>query len=165
MDVEFPMIVAAIFKPVGVTKCVFNIVWYPFGEFILPLNMAEAVRYRPSQGSTENNKFLGSHICCMSSGTLRALYCREPRDVKGANPTMKKWRLGKGMRFTASFRILVFSGPGNLRLQLEGAEANVVQGFIIKHHALVCVFNKLVNGERSIVGFHNSVGNLGGRKN
>ncbi|KAL6981804.1 hypothetical protein U1Q18_023424 [Sarracenia purpurea var. burkii] len=30
---------------------------------------------------------------------VRFLYCWEPRDVRGAKPTMK-WRRGKGMRLT-----------------------------------------------------------------
>ena len=29
--------------------------------------------------------------------------------------------------------------------ELEGAEANVVQGLIVQHHALVCVLHKLVH--------------------
>lgn len=36
---------------------------------------------------------LASNICCVSSGTVRARYCCEPRAVSGANPGMKKWRL------------------------------------------------------------------------
>jgi hypothetical protein len=30
--------------------------------------------------------FLASNICCVSSGTVSALYCWLPRDVRGANP-------------------------------------------------------------------------------
>ena len=29
-------------------------------------------------------------ICCVSSGTVNARYCCEPRDVSGAKPFMKK---------------------------------------------------------------------------
>ena len=47
--------------------------------------------------------FLASHICCVSSGTLRARYCWLPREVSGVKPTMKKCSRGNGIRFTASF--------------------------------------------------------------
>ena len=40
--------------------------------------------------------FLESNICWVSSGTVRARYCWDPREVKGAKPGMKKWRRGKG---------------------------------------------------------------------
>ena len=40
--------------------------------------------------------FLASNICCVSSGTVNARYCCEPREVSGAKPFMKKWRRGKG---------------------------------------------------------------------
>jgi hypothetical protein len=49
---------------------------------------------------------------------VRERYCWEPREVKGANPTMKKWRRGKGIRFTANFRRSEFSWPGNLKQQV-----------------------------------------------
>nr|KAJ0188768.1 hypothetical protein LSAT_V11C900479190 [Lactuca sativa] len=81
---------------------------------ILPRNMAEAVRYRPWRGSAAHIMFLASHICWVSSGTVKARYCCDPREVNGANPTMKKWRRGKGMRLTASFLRSEFSCPGNV---------------------------------------------------
>ncbi|KAJ0520934.1 hypothetical protein HanIR_Chr10g0464911 [Helianthus annuus] len=62
--------------------------------------------------------FLASHICWVSSGTVRARYCCDPRDVRGANPTMKKCSLGNGTRFTASFLKSEFSCPGNRRQQV-----------------------------------------------
>ena len=62
--------------------------------------------------------FLASHICCVSSGTVSARYCCDPREVKGANPTMKKWSRGNGIKFTASFRRSEFSWPGNLKQQV-----------------------------------------------
>ena len=34
--------------------------------------------------------FFASNICCVSSGTVNARYCWEPRDVNGAKPFMKK---------------------------------------------------------------------------
>merc|ERR550517_1319931 len=58
---------------------------------ILPLNMAEAVRYRPCLGSEAHIMFLASNICWVNSGTVSALYCCEPRLVSGAKPVMKKW--------------------------------------------------------------------------
>ena len=62
--------------------------------------------------------FFASHICWVSSGTVRARYCCDPREVRGANPTMKKWRRGNGMRFTASLRRSELSWPGNLKQQV-----------------------------------------------
>merc|ERR1719464_296777 len=59
---------------------------------IRPRNIAEAVRYRPCLGSDAHIMFLASNICWVSSGTVRARYCCEPRDVRGAKPVMKKWR-------------------------------------------------------------------------
>lgn len=85
---------------------------------ILPLNIADAVKYRPWRGSAAHIMFLESHICWVSSGTVRARYCWEPRDVRGAKPTMKKWRRGKGMRFTASFLRSEFNWPGNRKQQV-----------------------------------------------
>merc|ERR1719271_984801 len=62
--------------------------------------------------------FLASSICCVSSGTVRARYCCEPRDVSGAKPIMKKWRRGNGIRFTASLRRSLLSWPGKRRQQV-----------------------------------------------
>merc|ERR1719359_286747 len=70
---------------------------------ILPLNMAEAVKYLPCLGSEAHIMFLASNICWVSSGTVRALYCWDPLEVSGAKPVMKKWRRGNGMRLTANF--------------------------------------------------------------
>lgn len=41
--------------------------------------------------------FLASNSCLVSSGTVRARYGLEPRDVRGAKPGMKKWRRGNGI--------------------------------------------------------------------
>merc|ERR1711861_9076 len=49
--------------------------------------------------------------------------------------------------------------------ELEGAEADVVQGLVVKAHALVGVLDKLVDGEGGVVRLDNSVGHLGGRHN
>ncbi|MFS8003512.1 hypothetical protein Hanom_Chr13g01214851 [Helianthus anomalus] len=62
--------------------------------------------------------FLESHICWVSSGMVRARYCWDPREVSGANPTMKKWSRGNGIRLTASLRRSEFSWPGNRRQQV-----------------------------------------------
>ena len=59
-----------------------------------------------------------THICWVSSGTVSALYCCEPRDVSGAKPTMKKCRRGKGIRLTASLRRSELSWPGKRRQQV-----------------------------------------------
>jgi hypothetical protein len=48
-----------------------------------------------------------------------------------------------------------------LRLgELERAEADVVQGFVIDTDSLVRVLNELVHGERRVVGLDNGVGHL-----
>jgi hypothetical protein len=44
--------------------------------------------------------------------------------------------------------------------ELQGTEANVVEGFVVHAHALVRVLNKLVNGESSVVWLDNGVGHL-----
>merc|ERR1719297_60960 len=82
---------------------------------ILPLKQAATVRYLPCRGSQAAIMFLASNICWVSSGTVRARYCWEPRAVSGANPGMKKWRRGKGTMLTASLRRSALSWPGNRR--------------------------------------------------
>jgi len=46
--------------------------------------------------------------------------------------------------------------------ELEGAEADIVEGFVIKNHTFIGVFNELMDGESGVVGLNNSVGHLGG---
>merc|ERR1712118_453779 len=46
--------------------------------------------------------------------------------------------------------------------ELEGTEADVVQGLVVKAHALVGVLDKLVDGEGGVVGLDDGVGHLGG---
>jgi len=70
---------------------------------ILPLNNAEAVKYLPCLGSAAHIMFLASNIYYVNSGTVNALYYCDPLEVNGANPTMKKWSLGKGIKLTANF--------------------------------------------------------------
>merc|ERR1719181_2525386 len=83
-----------------------------------PRNMQAQVRYRPWRGSAAAIMFLASNICWVSSGTVRARYCCEPRDVSGEKPIMKKWRRGKGIMLTASLRRSQFSWPGKRRQQV-----------------------------------------------
>merc|ERR1719238_1671786 len=52
--------------------------------------------------------FLASNICCVSSGTVSARYCCEPREVSG----------GKAIMLTASLRRSQFSWPGKRRQQV-----------------------------------------------
>jgi hypothetical protein len=85
---------------------------------ILPLKRAEAVKYLPCLGSEAHIMFLASNICWVSSGTVKALYCYEPLEVRGAKPVMKKWSLGKGIKLTANFLKSEFNCPGNLRQQV-----------------------------------------------
>merc|ERR1719478_2046986 len=56
--------------------------------------------------STKYDEFLFCtlSICSVSSGTVGARYCCEPRDVSGAKPIMKKCKRGKGIMLTASLR-------------------------------------------------------------
>merc|ERR1719456_256923 len=77
-----------------------------------PRKRAAAVRYRPCRGSAAHIMFLASNICWVSSGTVKARYCCEPREVRGAKPVMKKWRRGNGMRLTAILRRSQFTCPG-----------------------------------------------------
>merc|ERR1719331_2066735 len=46
--------------------------------------------------------------------------------------------------------------------ELEGTEADIVQGLVVKAHALIGVLHKLVDGEGGVVRLDNSVGHLGG---
>ena len=46
--------------------------------------------------------------------------------------------------------------------QLQGPEADVVQGLVVDAERLVRVLDQLVHGEGGIVGLHNGVGHLGG---
>merc|ERR1719439_453714 len=130
--VELPMKVAAILRPLGgmsqtavltllgihSTKYEEFLFWTPsicsstsFMD-ILPLKQEATVRYRPCLGSQAAIMFLASNICWVSSGTVTALYCWDPRAVRGAKPGMKKWSLGKGTMLTASFLRLHFFMPG-----------------------------------------------------
>merc|ERR1719498_1969104 len=69
-------------------------------------------------GVAGGHHVLGSNICWVSSGTVRARYCCEPREVSGAKPIMKKWRRGNGIMLTASLRRSQLSWPGKRRQQV-----------------------------------------------
>ena len=45
--------------------------------------------------------------------------------------------------------------------ELEGSEADIVESFVVNDHALVGVFDQLMDGESSVVGLNDSVGHLG----
>merc|ERR1711934_113486 len=61
------------------------------------------VDMRPRK-SAAHIMFLASNICWVSSGTVSARYCWDPREVSGVKPVKKKWRRGNGMRLTPSLR-------------------------------------------------------------
>ena len=44
--------------------------------------------------------------------------------------------------------------------ELEGSEADVIQGFVINAHNLIGVFNELMDGEGGIVWLNDGVGDL-----
>ena len=46
--------------------------------------------------------------------------------------------------------------------QLQGPEADVVQGLVVDAERLVRVLDQLVHGEGGVVGLHHGVGHLGG---
>merc|ERR1719199_1047309 len=73
--------------------------------------------------------FLASNICCVSSGTVRARYCWEPREVRGAKPVMKKCRRGNGMRLTAILRRSQFNWPGKRRQHVTPLIAALTRWF------------------------------------
>merc|ERR1719265_1232379 len=135
MAVEFPAKATAIFKPFGgisqtLALILFGIHSTKYEEFLFctfsicsstsfvdirPRKRAAAVRYRPWRGSAAHIIFLASNICCVSSGTVKARYCWDPRDVSGAKPVMKKCNRGNGIKFTAIFRRSQLSCPGKRR--------------------------------------------------
>ena len=46
--------------------------------------------------------------------------------------------------------------------ELEGSEADVVQGLVVDDHALISVLDQLMDGKGGVVGLNDSVGHLGG---
>ena len=49
--------------------------------------------------------------------------------------------------------------------ELQGAEADIVQGLVIKGEALIGVLDKLVDRQGGVVGLNDGIGHLGGRDN
>merc|ERR1719231_90736 len=135
MAVELPMKVADILRPRGgmsqtAVLTLFGIHSTKYDEFLFwtlsicsstsfidirPRKMVPTVRYRPWRGSAAAIMFLASNICWVSSGTVSERYCCE---VRGAKPTMKKWRRGNGIMLTASLRRSQLSWPGKRRQQV-----------------------------------------------
>merc|ERR1719440_2618148 len=138
MAVELPANATAIFRPLGgmsqtAALMLLGIHSTKYEEFLFctlsicsstslvdmrPRKRAAAVRYRPWRGSAAAIMFLASNICCVSSGTVSARYCCEPREVRGEKPIMKKCRRGKGIMLTASLRRSQLSWPGKRRQQV-----------------------------------------------
>merc|ERR1719337_33824 len=79
-----------------------------YEDHALPWTTSPLKAHKPRRGSAAHIMFLASNICWVSSGTVSARYCWEPRDVSGEKPTMKKWSLGNGMRLTANLRRSAF---------------------------------------------------------
>lgn len=48
--------------------------------------------------------------------------------------------------------------------QLESSKADIIEGLIVKDHALIGIFNQLVDGESGIVGLNHCVRDLRGGK-
>jgi hypothetical protein len=46
--------------------------------------------------------------------------------------------------------------------ELQGSEADIVQGFVVDDHAFVGVFDQLMDGQSGVVRFHDGVRHLGG---
>lgn len=44
--------------------------------------------------------------------------------------------------------------------ELEGSEADIIQSFIVKDHALISIFNQLMHREGCIVGLDHSIRDL-----
>ena len=89
---------------------------------IRPRKIAATVKYRPCRGSQAAIMFLASNICCVNSGTVKARYCWEPRDVSGAKPGMKKWRRGNGTMLTANLRKSAFNWPERQKKRIDSVD-------------------------------------------
>jgi hypothetical protein len=145
--------------------------------------MAEAVRYLPCLGSEAHIMFLASNICWVSSGTVRALYCWEPLEVRGSETDHEEVEPGEGDQVGGELSeiaveltwepeaagdsrhggrdemVEVTVGGGG---QLEGSEADVVEGLVVDDLDLVSVLDELVDGEGGVVWLDDGVRDLGG---
>merc|ERR1712118_41791 len=45
--------------------------------------------------------------------------------------------------------------------ELEGTEADVIEGLVVKAHSLISVLDELVDGEGGVVGLDDGIGDLG----
>ena len=45
--------------------------------------------------------------------------------------------------------------------QFQSSEADVVEGFVVNDHALVGVFDQLMDGESGVIRFNDGVGDFG----
>merc|ERR1719271_829072 len=99
--VELPMNVVDILRPFGGMSQIddltlFGIHSTKYDEFLFttlsicsstsfvdmrPRKRHEHVRYRPWRGSAAHIMFFASNCCCVSSGTVSARYCCEPREA------------------------------------------------------------------------------------
>ena len=103
--------------------------------------------------------FFATHICWVSYGTIRARYCLDPRDVRGAKPKHKKCSLGNEMRLTASLRRFEFSWPRKSRQHVTpliaieirwfkspklgvgslSVHKQISESFVVQNHTLTCI--------------------------
>jgi len=126
--------------------------------------------------------FLASNSCWVSSGTVKARYCWEPRLVRGGKAGNEKVQTGEGHHVDGKLAqvrveltreakagghsahdgrhkvVEVTIGGGG---QLEGTEADVVQGLVVNAVGLIGVLNELVDGQGGVVGLNDSVRHLG----
>jgi len=49
-------------------------------------------------------------------------------------------------------------------VDLESAEADIIQGLVIQYHDLIGVLNKLMNGQCGVVGLDDGIGHFRGRE-
>merc|ERR1719150_575885 len=78
-----------------------------------PRKVKLAAMYFPSSGLTLEKKFLAEYAWAVSSRTFTAVMLCAVLLRSGAWATRKKWRRGKGTKFTPSFRRSPFNLPGN----------------------------------------------------
>merc|ERR1719364_451691 len=101
--------------PVNCSDTRLNISWMAVE---LPMKQVDILRPLGGMSQMVDLMLLASNCCWVSSGTVRARYCWEPREVSGAKPIMKKWRRGNGIMLTASLRRSQLSWPGKRRQQV-----------------------------------------------
>merc|ERR1712205_22390 len=194
---ELPMKIDAIFRPLGGMSQTEDLILLgihstKYEEFLFwtfsicsstslvdirPRNRQAAVKYRPWRGSAAHIMFLASNICWVSSGTVSARYCCEPRDVNHeeveageghdvdgelaqvAVELAGEAQRARDARHDGRHKVVeVAEGRGG---ELQSAEADVVQGLVVDAEALVSVLDKLVHRQGGVVGLHDRVRHLG----